>query len=85
VQNRSVARLAVPVGVVGIVLMLVVPLPAALLDVLIVVNITGSLVVLAGWCVAGVLLAGCWYGAARLTAYAAARVTPHGADPLRRP
>ncbi len=45
-QNRSVARLAVPVGVVGIVLMLVVPLPAALLDVLIVVNITGSLVVL---------------------------------------
>lgn len=41
--------------------------------------------VLAGWCVAGVLLAGCWYGAARLTAYAAARVIPHGADPLRRP
>ena len=45
-QNRSVARLAVPIGVVGIVLMLVVPLPAPLLDVLIVVNITGSLVVL---------------------------------------
>ncbi|MBO0901257.1 FHIPEP family type III secretion protein [Cellulomonas sp. zg-ZUI22] len=45
-QNRSVARLAVPVGIVGIVLMLVVPLPAPLLDVLIVVNITGSLVVL---------------------------------------
>jgi undecaprenyl-diphosphatase len=32
--------------------------------------------VLAGWCVAGVLLAGGWYGAGRLTAYAAARVTP---------
>lgn len=32
--------------------------------------------VLAGWCVAGVLLAGGWYGAARLTAYAAARLTP---------
>ncbi len=45
-QNRSVARLAVPVGVVGIVLLLVVPLPSQLLDVLIVVNITGSLVVL---------------------------------------
>lgn len=45
-QNRSVARLAVPAGVVGIVLLLVVPLPPALLDVLIVVNITGSLVVL---------------------------------------
>lgn len=45
-QNRSVARLAVPVGVVGIVLLLVVPLPPALLDLLIVVNITGSLVVL---------------------------------------
>ncbi|MCC2334170.1 flagellar biosynthesis protein FlhA [Cellulomonas wangsupingiae] len=45
-ENRSVARLAVPVGVVGIVMMLVVPLPPALLDVLIVVNITGSLVVL---------------------------------------
>lgn len=45
-QNRPVARLAVPVGVVAIVMMLVVPLPAPLLDVLIVVNITGSLVVL---------------------------------------
>ena len=38
--------LAVPVGVVGIVLLLVVPLPAPLLDVLIVVNIALSLVVL---------------------------------------
>ncbi len=37
---------AVPVGVVGIVLLLVVPLPAALLDVLIVINISISLVVL---------------------------------------
>jgi len=46
VKNRPVAKLAVPVGVVGIVLMLVVPLPPAMLDVLIVVNITGSLVVL---------------------------------------
>ncbi|WP_326798819.1 phosphatase PAP2 family protein [Streptomyces sp. NBC_01808] len=41
--------------------------------------------VLAGWCVAGVLLAGCWYGATRLTAYAAARVIPHQPDHPRRP
>jgi flagellar biosynthesis protein FlhA len=46
VQNRSVARFAVPVGVVGIVLLLVVPLPPAVLDLLIVVNITASLVIL---------------------------------------
>ncbi|WP_026075307.1 flagellar biosynthesis protein FlhA [Cellulomonas massiliensis] len=45
-RNRSLAPMAVPAGVVGVVLLLVVPLPAALLDVLIVVNITGSLVVL---------------------------------------
>ncbi|AEI11001.1 MULTISPECIES: flagellar biosynthesis protein FlhA [Cellulomonas] len=45
-KNRSIAPMAVPAGVVGVVLLLVVPLPAALLDVLIVVNITGSLVVL---------------------------------------
>ncbi|MEO3766556.1 phosphatase PAP2 family protein [Streptomyces sp. B8F3] len=41
--------------------------------------------VLAGWSLAGVLLAGCRYGAARLTAYATARVIPHGPDRLRRP
>jgi len=46
VKNRSVAQFAVPVGVVGIVLLLVVPLPAALLDVLIALNITASLVIL---------------------------------------
>ncbi len=45
-KNRSIAPMAVPAGVVGVVLLLVVPLPAALLDLLIVVNITGSLVVL---------------------------------------
>ena len=44
-NGRSV-QLAVPVGVVGVVLLLVVPLPAQLLDVLIVVNISLSLVVL---------------------------------------
>lgn len=40
------STLAVPVGVVGVVLLLVVPLPAALLDFLIVVNIAMALVVL---------------------------------------
>ncbi|WP_136518512.1 MULTISPECIES: flagellar biosynthesis protein FlhA [Cellulomonas] len=45
-KNRPIAQMAVPAGVVGIVLLLVVPLPAPLLDVLIVVNITASLVIL---------------------------------------
>ena len=45
-MNGRMTQLAVPVGVVGVVLLLVVPLPAALLDVLIVVNICLSLVVL---------------------------------------
>lgn len=41
--------------------------------------------VVAGWCLAGVLLAGCWYGAARLAVYAAARVVAARPDRLRRP
>ncbi|MEJ5944078.1 flagellar biosynthesis protein FlhA [Pseudokineococcus basanitobsidens] len=41
-----ISRLAVPVGVVGIVLLLVVPVPAPLIDLLIATNITISLVVL---------------------------------------
>ena len=45
-KAKKLSQLAVPVGVVGVVLLLVVPLPAALLDVLIVTNITMSLVVL---------------------------------------
>ncbi|WP_159798625.1 flagellar biosynthesis protein FlhA [Puerhibacterium puerhi] len=45
-RSRPITQLAVPAGVVGIVLLLVVPLPAALLDVLIAINIAGSLVVL---------------------------------------
>lgn len=45
-KAKQLSQLAVPVGVVGVVLLLVVPLPAALLDVLIVTNITMSLVVL---------------------------------------
>ncbi|MGP7960216.1 flagellar biosynthesis protein FlhA [Sanguibacter sp. A247] len=43
---KKIGPLAVPVGIVGIVLMLVVPLPAPLIDVLIVVNIAGSLMIL---------------------------------------
>jgi flagellar biosynthesis protein FlhA len=46
VRNKDISAMAVPIGVVGIVLLLVVPLPAALLDVLIAVNITASLVIL---------------------------------------
>ena len=45
-MNRNLAKLAVPVGVVGIILLLVVPIPAVLLDVLIIVNIMLGLVTL---------------------------------------
>ena len=45
-KNRNIAGLAVPAGVVGIVMLLVVPLPAPMLDLLIVVNIVGSLVIM---------------------------------------
>ncbi|MBU4337025.1 MAG: flagellar biosynthesis protein FlhA, partial [Actinobacteria bacterium] len=45
-KNRPIAQLAVPVGVVGVVMLLVVPLPSQLLDVLIALNITASLVIL---------------------------------------
>jgi len=45
-MNRNLAKLAVPVGVVGIILLLVVPVPAVLLDVLIIVNILLALVTL---------------------------------------
>jgi len=45
-KNTNFAALAVPAGVVGVVLLLVVPLPAPMLDLLITVNIIGSLVIL---------------------------------------
>ncbi|GMA35637.1 hypothetical protein GCM10025876_18410 [Demequina litorisediminis] len=45
-MTKNLTALGVPLGVVGIVLLLVVPLPAAFLDVLIVINIAMSLVVL---------------------------------------
>src|SRR3954447_19865258 len=40
------SQLGVPVGIVMIIVMLVVPLPAAVLDLLIALNITGALLVL---------------------------------------
>ena len=43
---RNVSKAAVPIGVVSIVLMLVVPLPAGLLDLLLGLNITVSLLIL---------------------------------------
>jgi flagellar biosynthesis protein FlhA len=46
VSGNRVTKLAVPVGVVAIVLMLVVPLPTMLLDLLIAFNITGALLIL---------------------------------------
>lgn len=45
-MNRNLSKLAVPVGVVGIILLLVVPIPAMLLDVLIIINILLALVIL---------------------------------------
>ena len=45
-MNRNLGKLAVPIGVVGIVLLLVVPIPAVLLDVLIIINIMLALVTL---------------------------------------
>ncbi|GAB2693771.1 flagellar biosynthesis protein FlhA [Thalassiella azotivora] len=45
-RGPGLAALAVPVGVVAIVLLLVVPIPAALLDLLIAANIVGALVIL---------------------------------------
>jgi flagellar biosynthesis protein FlhA len=44
--NGRFSRLLTPVGVVGVVLLLVVPLPPAMLDILIAVDITGSMLVL---------------------------------------
>jgi flagellar biosynthesis protein FlhA len=45
-MNKSLAKISVPVGVVGIVMLLVVPVPAGVLDVLIIVNILLAVVVL---------------------------------------
>ncbi|MCU1543773.1 MAG: flhA [Microbacteriaceae bacterium] len=45
-MNRNLAKLAVPVGVVGIILLLVVPVPAAVLDFLLIISIMLALVTL---------------------------------------
>ncbi|WP_433371139.1 flagellar biosynthesis protein FlhA [Actinoplanes sp. CA-142083] len=45
-KNRNVSRLAVPIGVIGIIIMMVVPLPTFLLDTLIALNITAALLIL---------------------------------------
>ena len=45
VKTYRLSQLAVPIGVVAIVVMLVVPMPAALLDMLIACNITGAVLV----------------------------------------
>jgi flagellar biosynthesis protein FlhA len=46
VKNMNVSRFAVPIGVIGIIVMMVVPLPTFLLDLLIAINITGALLIL---------------------------------------
>ncbi|MEU8237153.1 flagellar biosynthesis protein FlhA [Actinoplanes missouriensis] len=45
-KKQSLSKFAVPVGVVGIIIMMVVPLPTFLLDLLIAVNITAALLTL---------------------------------------
>ncbi|GAA0814359.1 flagellar biosynthesis protein FlhA [Spirilliplanes yamanashiensis] len=45
-KNQQLGKLAVPVGVIAIIVMMVVPLPTFLLDLLIAVNITGALLTL---------------------------------------
>jgi flagellar biosynthesis protein FlhA len=46
VKNRNLGKLAVPIGVIGIIIMMVVPLPTFLLDLLIALNITAALLIL---------------------------------------
>ena len=45
-KNRNLSKFAVPFGVIGIIVMMVVPLPTFLLDTLIALNITGALLIL---------------------------------------
>jgi flagellar biosynthesis protein FlhA len=46
VKNLSISKLAIPIGVIGIIVMMVVPLPTFLLDLLIALNITAALLIL---------------------------------------
>ena len=45
-MNRNLSKIAVPIGVVGIVMLLIVPVPAWILDILIIVNMLLGLVIL---------------------------------------
>ena len=45
-RNRNLSKIAVPLGVVGILLLLIVPVPSFVLDVLIIINIMFALVIL---------------------------------------
>jgi flagellar biosynthesis protein FlhA len=45
VKSRRLSQLAVPIGVVAVILMMVVPVPAGVLDFLIALNITGALLI----------------------------------------
>ena len=45
-SNSRIGQLSVPLAVLSIITMMIVPLPAAFLDILIVVNITGALAIL---------------------------------------
>jgi flagellar biosynthesis protein FlhA len=46
VKNVGVSKIAIPIGVIGIIVMMVVPLPTFLLDLLIATNITAALLIL---------------------------------------
>lgn len=45
-KSRNISKLAVPIGVIGIIIMMVVPLPTFVLDTLIAFNITAALLIL---------------------------------------
>ena len=45
-KPNRIGQIAIPAAIVGIVVMMVVPLPTSLLDLLLVMNITGALLVL---------------------------------------
>ncbi|MDT4993245.1 MAG: flagellar biosynthesis protein FlhA, partial [Actinoplanes sp.] len=45
-KSLNPSKFAVPIGVIGIIVMMVVPLPTFLLDLLIALNITGALLIL---------------------------------------
>ena len=45
-KNLNISKFAIPIGVIGIIVMMVVPLPTFLLDLLIALNITGALLIL---------------------------------------